>query len=40
MSLRIICDCDNTMPLPGMPIDDRFDALIFAATAFYLMTSL
>jgi purine nucleosidase len=22
MTLRVICDCDNTMPLPGMPIDD------------------
>lgn len=22
MTLRVICDCDNTMPLPGMPLDD------------------
>lgn len=22
MTLRVICDCDNTMPLPGMPADD------------------
>lgn len=22
MPLRVICDCDNTMPLPGMPVDD------------------